>query len=116
MRDFGMKHDFTSSGLILENDKVLLLFHRKLQCWIYPGGHVEQDEDPIRAVEREVLEETGLVVNVVGARDEELDVAGVSSLPLPIAILKEPINDNKQGQHIHIDLIYECKIIRVSAP
>ena len=33
-------------------------------AWLPPGGHIEVNEDPIEAVLREVLEETGLEVEV----------------------------------------------------
>lgn len=41
--------------------QVLLVQHR-LHGWSCPGGHVEDGESPREAVERELFEETGLVV------------------------------------------------------
>jgi 8-oxo-dGTP diphosphatase len=35
-------------------------------CWSLPGGHVEIGEDPKESAVREVLEETGLDVDVIG--------------------------------------------------
>ena len=50
----------------LRDDEVLLM-HRvqepNLGLWIAPGGKVEFDESPHETARREMLEETGLVVN-----------------------------------------------------
>ena len=29
-----------------------MIQHRKLGMWLYPGGHIEADEDPVQAVLR----------------------------------------------------------------
>ncbi|OGU30523.1 MAG: hypothetical protein A3K13_01670 [Gemmatimonadetes bacterium RIFCSPLOWO2_12_FULL_68_9] len=53
----------TASGVVLapERDRILLVFHRRLLRWLQPGGHVEpEDPDLPSAASREVLEETGI--------------------------------------------------------
>lgn len=102
-----MEKHFTASALIIHEGKVLLVFHKKLGVWLYPGGHVEHNETPDSAVIREVMEETGLQVEIVGDRDENLadTEADISVLHNPYAILCE-----KVGDHYHNDLIYLCKI------
>ncbi len=40
--------------------KAVLVHHRKLDKWLQPGGHVENDPSLIDAARREVTEETGL--------------------------------------------------------
>ena len=52
----------TGSGLILDrvNDKVLLMYHRKLQYWLQMGGHGEDEFDPAQTALREANEESGL--------------------------------------------------------
>lgn len=87
-------------------DRVLLLFHRKLQMWLPPGGHIEATEDPPRALAREFLEETGLRVRPLGRVTPDRD-AGVVSLPLPHHVQVERID----GLHEHIDLCYFCVIV-----
>jgi ADP-ribose pyrophosphatase YjhB (NUDIX family) len=37
--------------------------------WSLPAGFIDADEDPMRAVERECLEETGLPIHVTGLLD-----------------------------------------------
>ena len=39
----------------------MLLVHHRFHGWSCPGGHVEPDESPRAAVERELIEETGVV-------------------------------------------------------
>jgi len=55
----------SAAGLI-ELDGTLLLVRRNTEPWLgdwyLPAGYVEADEDPSLAAEREVKEETGLVV------------------------------------------------------
>ena len=42
--------------------KVVLVFHRKLQKWVQPGGHCEDESDVLSVAIREAREETGLNV------------------------------------------------------
>ena len=41
--------------------RVLLIHHRRLGCWLPPGGECEAGETPLEAAARELREETGLV-------------------------------------------------------
>lgn len=76
----------TASGFLVHEGKVLLIKHKKLGYWLAPGGHVEDDELPHQAAEREVWEETGLKVKAVSA-GRMLRLDGITSYhPLPFAI------------------------------
>src|SRR5215217_1408657 len=47
----------TCTGVVLgpDRDRVLLVYHRRLNRWLLPGGHCEPDDPSIEAVaEREV--------------------------------------------------------------
>ncbi|MBN2662523.1 MAG: NUDIX hydrolase [Bacteroidales bacterium] len=104
------KH-FTASALILNKEgKILLLYHKKLNVWLYPGGHIEDNETPDQAVVREVLEETGLEVEIIGNLDDSLTDKknDITVLHNPYVVLCEYING--KSPHYHIDLIYICKI------
>lgn len=50
-------------GLIVQ-DEQLLLVSNDGEYWYLPGGQLEKEEDLPQCVEREVYEETGLVVSI----------------------------------------------------
>lgn len=94
-----MKKHFCVSVFVFskENRKFLLIDHKKLGKWVQPGGHVEENEDPEEAALREVYEETGIKVKLIGER-----VPFDSDYICPLAIQKHEVEEN----HIHIDIIY----------
>lgn len=92
------KH-FCVSVFVYDKDskKILLVHHKKMGVWVQPGGHVEMNESPEDAAIREVFEETGLKVRILGERKpRDCDYI------LPLAIQKNDVNDN----HIHMDFVY----------
>ena len=91
---------FTVAVFVVWDGKVLLHRHRKLDMWLPPGGHIEQDELPDDAAVREVLEETGVEVELVGERRE--DIGDPLQLIRPAGVQLEDIGPG----HQHIDLIY----------
>lgn len=68
LQNFSAKICYTSSGMLIHEDKVLLVKHKKLGFWLNPGGHIEEDEIPHVAAEREFWEETGIKVKAVDIR------------------------------------------------
>ncbi len=60
------------SGIILNDKNEVLLFrHTYRQTpWSLPGGYIKAKEHPQEALEREIEEESGLIVSV----DEELEI------------------------------------------
>lgn len=52
----------TAAGVLIHQGKILLVKHKKLGIWLNPGGHIEPDEAPHQAAEREFWEETGVKV------------------------------------------------------
>lgn len=97
----------TASGLVIKDNKVLLIFHPHIKTWFQPGGHIDDGESPIEAAIREVYEETGYVC-VLDSVDFE---------PIDIDIHEIPTNLQKgEGSHLHIDLLYRLKAIREDRP
>jgi 8-oxo-dGTP diphosphatase len=58
-------------AVVIDQDRVLLLLNERGE-WDLPGGRPDPGEDHRAALEREVREETGLVVEVGAALDEHL--------------------------------------------
>ena len=49
-----------------ENKKVLLMYNKKLNKWLQPGGHIEGKETPEETAIRETFEETGIKIKIIG--------------------------------------------------
>jgi 8-oxo-dGTP pyrophosphatase MutT (NUDIX family) len=97
----------TATGFVVDGDKTLLHWHRRLRQWMPPGGHIEPNEDPVEAVLREIHEETGVVAEViVGSKPLPFDYP--EQLSPPCTILVEDIPGPGEP-HKHIDLIYFCR-------
>jgi ADP-ribose pyrophosphatase YjhB (NUDIX family) len=109
IRRLNPTRDFTVATFVVWRDRVLLLWHRKLQLWLPPGGHIEQDELPDEAAVREVAEEAGIAVELVGERG--VPVHRPRQLVRPAGIQLEDITPD----HQHIDLIYFARPV-LAAP
>lgn len=107
----GMKKQFTATGYVVnpEATRMLMIFHRGLQCWLPPGGHVDPDEFPGDAAVREVFEETGVRAEHMreNSLDLEVDDRKESQLPMPFAMAAQLIPESsKDVEHIHMDMMY----------
>jgi len=94
------KGHVTASGLVFHDDRLLLIFHNKLQKLLQPGGHLEDGDITMRqAAEREVHEETGIVpiASSLYTSDE----------PIHIDIHRIPTNEKKgEPEHWHYDFLF----------
>lgn len=102
------KH-FTATGIILNNGKIFVLWHKKLNVWLPPGGHIEKNETPEEALIRECKEEINEEILIIKNKNNKLGTSDVAVINNPYCILVEPIND-KNGFHHHVDFIYLCKL------
>lgn len=103
MTDRTISRDFTVAVFVMQDDHVILHPHARLGIWLPPGGHIEPGELPDEAAVREVLEETGIAVELVGERGIGIDYPGQPvQLVRPEGIQLESI----AADHEHIDLIY----------
>ncbi len=86
-------------------DKVLLIKHRKLGIWIYPGGHLEKEENPMECALRETMEETGIRVKILSTIPFEISEGATRSTPYPLLIMDE-IVPYADEPHRHFDILY----------
>jgi 8-oxo-dGTP pyrophosphatase MutT (NUDIX family) len=87
----------TSTGLVLHpsRDALLLVFHRRLNRWLLPGGHVEPVDSEIwNTARREVIEETGAVLG----SDARPELVGIDVHGIPPG--------RREPYHLHHDLIF----------
>lgn len=116
----------TAGGILIHQNKVLLVKHKKLGIWLNPGGHLEKDELPHQNAEREFWEETGVKVRAydINPLDSDDDSQYV---PSPISsnlhwVSQENFNQRqagnnkkeakwKKGCEQHIGFIYLVKPI-----
>lgn len=101
-----MEKHFVVAGYGVHSGRVLLVHHKKLGAWLPVGGHIEKNETPDEALEREFREESGLEIEIADNRDRKGD--GVEMLCTPHHVQLEYITDKED--HYHIDLVYFCKI------
>jgi len=97
------KIDFTVGVYIVNKGRVFLRKHDKYNIWLYPGGHIELDEDPIQAVIREAKEETGLDI-ILWKGNQKFDFKDEESEELP-----PPITINRHltsPEHEHVNMSY----------
>ena len=97
--------DFTADCLIVFENKVLLIFHKKHQIWLQIGGHIELNEDPDQALFREVKEECGLDIEIIGEKQPTFEVVGTKFLYPPTFMNIHKVSDT----HKHIGLFYIAK-------
>ncbi len=81
-----------------KSNSILLAKHADTKQWVAPGGSIEPNEKPVDAVIREVLEETGLIVEPT----KILGVFGGHEF--------EVVYSN--GDRVtYVMAVYECKIV-----
>lgn len=91
---------FAATAFVAWRGRLLLHRHSKLGMWLPCGGHVEAGESPDEAAIREVFEESGVEVELVGER--ALDVAEPRQLVRPRGVQLELVAPG----HEHVDFIY----------
>ncbi|MBA3604053.1 MAG: NUDIX domain-containing protein [Parachlamydiaceae bacterium] len=107
-----MERQYTATAYIISQERTLLIYHRKLQKWLPPGGHIDANELPSEAAKREVVEETGLEVELFTDEHIWVERLNANSLPRPYMCLLEEIPAHGiQVAHQHIDFIYLARPI-----
>jgi 8-oxo-dGTP diphosphatase len=96
------KIDFTAEVFIVNGSRVFLRKHDKYKIWLSVGGHIELNEDPVQAVIREVKEETGLDIEIVGKVPQTGNEKDYKELIPPKFLNRHRINEN----HEHVSLVF----------
>jgi len=113
-----LKKCIVAGVLILSPDgkSTLLIRHRKLGVWVYPGGHIEKDENPMECAIREAKEETGADFDLLSSSGVKIKSRVASSMPMPLVIMDEDV-PYKKAHHRHFDMIYlgRAKSMRFTA-
>ncbi|MBU0760218.1 MAG: NUDIX domain-containing protein [Nanoarchaeota archaeon] len=100
-----VKVDLVVTGYVFNDKKeFLLIYHNKLNKWLPVGGHMEQNETPDEALLREVSEETGLSVEILGKSEIGMGGNVKTNLATPFHV-----NVHNVGDHDHCSLFYVCK-------
>ena len=98
-----MKRHFCASAFVVDpaTKRILLVKHKKNRRWTQPGGHIEGNETPEEAALREVYEETGMHVRLLGDRFPRED-----DFIRPLGIQKNRRTTDDGETHMHVDIIY----------
>lgn len=107
-----MEKQFTATAYIINGPHVLLIYHKKLEKWLPPGGHLDPNELPSDGAIREALEETGMEIELLSHENVWINRWNAKSFPRPYMCLIEEIPAyNQNPAHQHIDFIYLAKPI-----
>lgn len=102
-----MEKQFTATVYIIDNQNVLLIYHKKLKKWLPPGGHIDANETPPEAAKREAREETGLEVEFIKQENIWINRWNANSFERPYLCLLEEIPAfGDKPAHQHMDFIY----------
>jgi 8-oxo-dGTP pyrophosphatase MutT (NUDIX family) len=95
--------DLCVDTYIVNQGAVLLRLHEKYNYWGAPGGHVDPGEDLNEAALREIWDEVGLKVELVGPEGwKKEDAPTNQDLVPPVFMNRHKIND----VHEHSSLIF----------
>ncbi len=98
-----MKIDLTVAWYIIHEDRVLLIHHAKLDRRLPVGWHIDENETPDHALLREIKEEIGIDVELLGQSDMPLEWNVKYNWAIPFYT-----NVHSVWDHDHYALFYVC--------
>ena len=109
-------HIVAGAGIVLnEKDEVLLVKTYDLN-WVFPGGQVEEGENVIDAVKREIMEEAGVDVEVgelfcISSNTKKYPGhSGVKEIPTKVMldfICRATSDENSESKYVPKDKVLE---------
>jgi len=96
-----MEQHLTVAGYLVNDNKVLLIHHRKLDIWLPVGGHIEVNETLDDAIKREFLEEVGIEIEL--PQTNPIESTRVKQLATPFHSNLHNVKD-----HNHSCFYYLC--------
>lgn len=108
------QHDLTASAYVFRIDgalpRILFHWHKKLNCWMQFGGHVELHETPWATIAHELLEESGYSLDQLRLLQPPhgLTSFGDSSIvhPLPFVFGTHPFDGKIHHFHTNADFLF----------
>ncbi|MCX6767392.1 MAG: NUDIX hydrolase [Candidatus Micrarchaeota archaeon] len=103
--DFSRATHYTVSVFVIDKQRILFLKQNRSPFWLLPGGHIEDSELPHEAAIREVLEETGLRVELLEKADEASRTKTAIPLPLPHHVRMLPCRNKRD-----FDMVFTARV------
>ena len=91
-----------------DNKSLLMMYNKKLEKWLQPGGHLEGAELPIDTAIREVKEETGIDIEIIGNTFNEI------TEPIAVEVYNTKIGSMIDIQYVGIPLNKEINTLEDS--
>jgi 8-oxo-dGTP pyrophosphatase MutT (NUDIX family) len=92
----------SGSAWVVNPDRthVLMMHHRKLDLWLQPGGHADNDPDILRVVLKECAEESGIAL-------EEIRLVSEAIFDVDVHTVHASVHDPR---HEHFDIRFLVEI------
>ena len=111
----------SARGIIIVDDKVYLMFRRRKnndgsyrEYYVVPGGGIDEGEDVLDAVKRELREEFSVLVNVlgkVGCDENDTSIANFYSLEITSGT---PLLGGEEKEKCSDENYYEIRLVDIN--
>lgn len=101
-----MKKVFTSSGLIIYKEKILLVWNNDLNIWLQPGGRILDFENAEESLTREVKKATNYDIRIIGVNPIQLSDSSNSKILNTPLLIQEHNFKSMNNEICLIDMVY----------